>query len=208
MRRCVIITAYIQTSIRDTLALDPTDLLLCADGGYVAAHTEGLQPDAILGDFDSMPALPLPSCIDVQHFPREKDETDTFLCIQYGVAHGCDAFVCVGGMGGRLDHTYANLQLLQWGLLHGYSIILADGVERVHLLGRGSLSIERAPDTVLSLFAYSPTCRISVTGVQYPLHEYPLTHQFPLGVSNRIVAEKAELCCTEGQLLVMRLREA
>ncbi len=40
-RRCVIISAYNNSTIRASIALRENDFILCADGGYALAVKEG-----------------------------------------------------------------------------------------------------------------------------------------------------------------------
>ena len=44
---------------------------------------------------------------------------------------------------------------------------------------------------------------ININKIVYPLKDAELTRRFPLGVSNRIEADRAEITCGTGTLLVM-----
>ena len=55
----------------------------------------------------------------------------------------------------------------------------------------------------LSLFAMSGECRVTETGVEYPLEDYPLSGAYPLGVSNQFTGEAASVSVRDGALLVM-----
>ena len=91
-------------------------LVIAADGGL--RHTEklGLQPDIILGDFDSLGYVPEGAAV----YPVEKDDTDSMLAIKQGLAQGCDTFYLYGALDGkRLEHTVANFQALQYLADHG-----------------------------------------------------------------------------------------
>ena len=88
----------------------PGDVVFAADGGYRHCQAAGLQPDLLLGDFDSLNDLP--KGIPIHTFPAEKDDTDTMLAIKYGLKEGYRTFHLYGGTGGRPDHTLANLQAL------------------------------------------------------------------------------------------------
>ena len=57
----------------------------------------------------------------------------------------------------------------------------------------------------LSLFAMGGECRVTETGVEYPLEDYPLSGAYPLGVSNHI-RDTARITA-QGTLLVMLCRE-
>lgn len=53
--RCVIISGSPDTSVEEikTLCTDD-DFIVCADSGYTFARKAGLNPDLIIGDFDSL----------------------------------------------------------------------------------------------------------------------------------------------------------
>ena len=65
----------------------------------------------MIGDFDSAEA---PDCGEIERHPVMKADTDTMLCLKHGLKLGYERFLFVGGMGGRLDHTLANLQTLAY----------------------------------------------------------------------------------------------
>jgi thiamine pyrophosphokinase len=85
-------------------------LLIAADGGYDFLKKSSLEADILIGDFDSIKVLPNHHKI-IKH-PVEKDDTDTFLAYKTAYDIGYRNFIIYGGIGGRLDHTMANLQLL------------------------------------------------------------------------------------------------
>ena len=88
----------------------PGDLVLAADGGYRALYSLGYTPDLLLGDFDSLGDLPLPTDRPVLRFPARKDDTDTGLALRHGLDRGFRDFALYGCAGGRVDHLLANLQ--------------------------------------------------------------------------------------------------
>ena len=87
------------------------DLVIAADGGYAYLKQLGIQPDVLLGDFDSLEYVPEHDHI-LRHSPI-KDDTDMALAAFYAQEKGYRLFYLYGGLGGkRLDHTMANFQLL------------------------------------------------------------------------------------------------
>lgn len=109
MERCFIFAAGSFYGLRERPA--PGDLVIAADAGYRACQREGIVPDLLLGDFDSME--PPEGFAQLLRLPVEKDDTDTLAAIRAGLERGCTDFRIYGGTGGkRLDHTLANLQSL------------------------------------------------------------------------------------------------
>ncbi len=115
MNRCFIYSAGTFYGLREQPR--PGDFKIAADAGLLLCRKLGIEPDLIIGDFDSMPQPKDEPCVRV---PVEKDDTDTMLALREGLAHGCTEFYFYGATGGRrLDHTLANLQSLAFLRRHG-----------------------------------------------------------------------------------------
>jgi thiamine pyrophosphokinase len=204
--RCIIITAYNRFAIRAAVEIKKDDYIICADGGFEIARREGILPHVIIGDMDSL--FVDAGGIEVVKAPKEKDETDTFLCLTHGMKKGFKEFVIVGGIGGRLDHTLANLQLLAYGLKHGLKITLIDEYTRAFMLEKGQVEIANLQGYYLSLLAFSETCTgVSASGVKYPLKNATLKNDFALGVSNEIIEDAATIENETGLLLILLCKE-
>ena len=75
------------------------------------------------------------------------------------------------------------------------------------LLSGETCRLPRRDGWTLSVFAWSEHCSgVTERGVFYPLDNASLTREFPLGISNRITADEAEITCGSGTLLVMQSR--
>ncbi len=183
------------------------DLVICADAGLRLAAAMGIQPDAAVGDFDTLGMIP--TGVAVELFPPEKDDTDMMLAVKYGLAQGCDRFVIYGGLGGRLDHFMANLQMLSFLAERGAQGVLVDENHWMTLQSGGTtVCYPRREGMVFSLFAIHRACEgVTIRGVKYPLENGVLTAAFPLGVSNSITAQQAEVTVEKGDLLVMYARD-
>ncbi len=183
------------------IQIRPESLVLCADGGYQYAQQLGIRPDCLVGDFDSYHGT-LPDVEMIRH-PIQKDDTDTMLAVKLGLARGCTEFVIYGGIGGRLDHTIANIQTLCWLSERGAHGILLGERDKVLLHTPGTRRYARE-DGYFSVFAYGGICRgVSLRGTEYPLEDAELTSAFPLGVSNHITADTAEVSLESGLLLLV-----
>ena len=176
-------------------------LIIAADGGYAHLRGQGLAPDIAVGDFDSLGYIPEKNV--VRH-PPEKDDTDTMLAIRLGLERDYGVFVLYGCLGGRLDHTYANLQVLLYLARRGAAgFLLGEGtaVSAVHC---GRLDFAPGHAGTISVFCPDGEARgVSLTGLCYPLRDAVLTSAFPLGVSNRFTGQAASAEVKEGTLLVM-----
>ena len=208
MPRCIIIQPLYQGEAPETVRREPGDLLLCADGGYERAVACGLAPDGVIGGFDSMPRDRVGDC-PVLTLPTHKDDTDTGRCMEEGRRRGYRSFVLAGGIGGRLDHTLSNLQLLYDAALRGEEAVLLGGCNQARVLLPGRYVLPRRPGWKLSLLAYTPQVEgVCLYGVEYPLTDATLTSRFPLGVSNEWTAAEAELSFAAGALTLLYAKDA
>ena len=105
------------------------DVTVSADCGYKNAKLLGIVPQFAVGDFDSETQNEIPRETEIIEVPAEKDFTDTALAVDVALEQGADFIYIIGGLGGRLDHTMANLALLEklWAL--GVRAYITDGKE-------------------------------------------------------------------------------
>lgn len=199
-RRCVIFTAWCEGDVHAAYDPRPDDCVLCADGGYLFAEAMGVKPDCIMGDFDS---AAMPERDNILCYPVEKDDTDTMLCLKYGLEQGFDDFLIVGGFGGRVDHMLANFQTLNFAAMRQVHCEMYDGNTWATVIRNGAMRIAKRPGK-LSVLAMDAECKgIDERGVKYPLTDATLCNTFPLGVSNEFAADYAEISVREGAILII-----
>ena len=195
---CCIIGAFSDGS---PLILPENALLIAADGGYGTLKALGRRPDLSVGDFDSLGYVPEGP---VLRHPVEKDDTDMLLAVREGLARGCDRFLLYGGIGGRLDHTIANLQTLAFLRGRGAHGFLIGGGSTVTLIRNEALPLPAVPKGILSVFAQGGDARgVTLEGLYYPLTDGTVTPAFPLGVSNAFTGAPVRVAVREGSLLVL-----
>ena len=184
------------------IVLPPDALVIAADGGLAHLERQGLAADLIVGDFDSLGWTP--EGTNVIRHPVEKDDTDMMLAVKTGLSRGCRKFLLYGGLGGRLDHAYANLQTLVWLVRHeAQGWLLGDGMAAT-AIQNGHLDFAAGRRGTISVFCPDGEARgVDLTGLHYPLENAVLTSSFPLGVSNQFTGEAASVSVREGTLLVM-----
>ena len=113
-------------------------------------------------------------------------------------------FLCA--LGGRLDHSIANIQLLYGLKKHGINGIMYGDNTELLLARDESVEIPRFEGFV-SVFSYTADCVVSEQGMKYPLTEKLLTNDLTLGVSNEITEETARITVHSGTALIMKVTE-
>ena len=185
---------------------DESDFVICADAGYRKALKNDIKPDLVVGDFDSLGKIPQLENVEVH--PVVKDETDTFFALCRGLERGYKSFTIFGALGGRLDHTVANLQLLKFLCERGAQCVLISERETVTAVMNGSITFPQGETGVVSVFSLSDSSHgVTERGFKYELDNAELTSSFPLGVSNELTGEGAEISVKDGVLLIIREME-
>lgn len=218
--------------IQDEFALDwlsknAYDCLIAADAGMEFLFRNGIVPDVIAGDFDSVKEDALKhfqelarreggaASQDTGKIPQViplnpvKDDTDTEYVLREAIRRGATEVSILGATGTRLDHMLANVYLLGIGLDAGVKIQLVDAHNRIRMIS-GSLCLEKAQafgDYVSILPVAGKAKGVSLRGFKYPLENAEMEVFSSLGISNEIVDETAYIEVKEGILLVIESRD-
>lgn len=180
----------------------PGDFVIAADRGFDSLMAYGVQPDLAVGDFDSLGHVP--DHHNVIRLPVEKDDTDMTFALRKGLEQGYRRFVMLGGVGGRLDHTLANLQLLDFLASQGAQGFLAGEKLVATAVHNGTFPLPAGMTGPLAVFCNSGRAEgITMTGVKYPLTDAVLTGDYPMGVSNVILGEGGSVTVKNGSLILM-----
>lgn len=189
-------------------------VLIAADAGMEFFYRNGLKPDIIVGDFDSVGSEALAYFrsqpeIRIQELNPVKDDTDTESALRLAISMGAEQITLLGGTGSRLDHVLGNIELLGIGLMEGVLITLLDANNRIRMIDRGiTLRRKEQFGTYVSLIPYSSQVEhLTLKGFKYPLSDYCLKGFCSLGVSNEIVEEEAVIEFDVGILLVIESRD-
>jgi len=188
--------------------LQPTDLLIAADGGARHCRALGLTPHLVIGDFDSLAADELDALEQagavLKRHPRDKDETDLELALLEAAARGATTLIVFGAFGGRLDMTLANLLLLRHPKLAKVHIELRHGSQTAWLVRPPGGAVSGVPgDTVSLLPLDGDVFGIVTHGLRYPLRGEALLSGPARGVSNMLTEPLARITLTAGLLLVI-----
>lgn len=183
------------------------DFIIAADAGLASLEKIGVCADLAVGDFDSLGCLP-----DFENkicHPSEKDDTDTALALCEGMKRGYRTFVIYGGLGGRLDHTMANLQNCAGAADHGAVCWIWGEGNAVCVFGdEEELVFESEKKGIVSVFSPDRTTGVTLEGLKYSLTDACLQSTVPLGVSNEFTGKEAKISASNGVLIVMWNEEA
>jgi thiamine pyrophosphokinase len=183
-------------------------LIICCDGGARHFQYLGIKPDVIIGDMDSIdPALLASystSGIKIIKYPANKDYTDTELALDYALSLKPEAIFIWGALGGRIDHTLANVFLLCKGKEEGIRTYLIDEYGEAFVVDKEATFVNETGKTVSLVALSSEVTGINLTGFLYPLREGRLIMGETRGISNVIADACASISIRQGKLLVIR----
>ncbi len=178
------------------------DIIIAADAGFLHLEKRGIDPDILIGDFDSMD---LPEGKQALVYPVRKDDTDTMLSVKLGFKKGYKEFVIYGGLGGeRTDHTVANIQTLAYIAQNGGRGTLVGNGERFTLICDSEVTLSSEKAKTFSVFAYGGVAEgVSISGSHYDVGNAQLSPFFPLGVSNKFKDAQVKIKVKKGYLLIV-----
>lgn len=208
MNVAIITNGEMRAHTRLRVLWDSADLRIAANGGAVNARRHFTRaPDVLIGDLDSLDDVTRAWCVShrieiIQH-PREKDQTDLELALELALARGATAITLFGALGGRFDQTLANVFLLITPARAGVMTRIVDANldawvvwERVFIEGRIGETVSLIPLT-------ERVEGIVTRGLRYPLHNETLHIDAARGISNELIAPRAEVTLAQGLLLVV-----
>ena len=202
--RCVIISGSPDTNVEEIKSLCTSDdFIVCADSGYSFAKKAGLTPNLIIGDFDSLKEE-LPQNTEVVKLNTHKDDTDTEHCVMECIRRGYKDFLLLGSIGGRTDHTFANIATLAFLSEYNYNGIARNNGEEIRILKEGSYEMNNKKGIIFSVFPYGcESVNVTYKGAEYMLNNTTLTYNVSRGISNVFVDDEAEITINRGRAILL-----
>lgn len=208
--KCIIIGAGDLTM--GEISVSEEDYVIAVDGGLSYCGILNVEPDKIIGDFDSVSEKEREAVYSLQaqvpglvmELPVEKDDTDMLAALKYGLELGYTDFRIYAGTGGRFDHTIANIQCLLYLKNHGATGYLVDGTGMILVIQNEAVHFRKSLEGYLSLFALGKEAKgVTIRGMKYTLEGYTLTNDYPIGISNEFIGEESTIEVEDGELVCM-----
>ena len=206
MKKCIIIGSAPAEDDDSVKSINSAEsFIICADGGLDIALQNKITPNLIIGDFDSIKSEP-PKGIETIKLKTAKDDTDMMAAIKEGIRRGYKEFELMCALGGRFDHSFANFCALQYLASQGCKAVIVGKDCRVFLLTTGRLTLRKLKGSTISVFPFGAgSCTVSYQGMKYPLSEARLSSTNPIGVSNQIITDDAQIIIHSGNALIFLL---
>ena len=184
------------------LVIPPNAFVIAADGGLNYLEEAKVKPDIIIGDFDSLGRVPEGEM--VIRCNAEKDDTDTMISVREALSRGAKTILIYGGLGGRLDHSIANLQTLSYIANQGACGFLIGCGCVCTVIKNGSIDFGEEMSGLISVFCLGDRAEgIYIRGLKYELTNHTLSNSLPLGVSNEFMGRRSSVSVKDGLLLLV-----
>jgi len=184
---------------KQLLTLAENKSIMVLDGAFTSALLEDIQPDIVLGDFDSIHAKT--DSILFIHTPNP-DATDLEKGLHHLMQYEVDSISITNATGWRLDHTLYNLRLLKRFHTAFKSMVLWTLLEKIFYIENQTLTLHAEKPEPFALLSF-PEAVVSSTGLQHNMKDLTLKMGQQESVSNTIVSETAQIEVKGGALLLL-----
>lgn len=182
------------------------DMLIAADGAAAFLAAQGIRPDVVVGDLDSLApkaqARLADLGVEVLRFPVHKDVTDGELAVDEALRRGAGEILLAGALG-ALDHTLGHLAILRRLAAAGVAArLVSPQLSVAVLVAPSEHALDAKPATRVSLVPLGGDAVVTLRGLAYPLRRERLPGDACLGLGNSVIAE-ASVVVHEGAVAVL-----
>lgn len=209
--------------------------LLAVDRGLECLLRLKINPDEVIGDFDSVSdeariAIGLepkkkskkkkdddnaekPFVFDVlpyhiRQLDVHKDQTDTEEAVRFAMRYLRGDIVLLGATGTRIDHVLGNVSILGLGVLSGFNIILMDEYNKISLV-KDEMTIKKKEQfgDFVSIIPYTDETYVTLEGFRFNVENKHMKTNLSLGISNVIEDDEAKITVNNGVAIVIESRD-
>ncbi|HLO12315.1 MAG TPA: thiamine diphosphokinase [Pseudoneobacillus sp.] len=185
------------------------------DRGVYTLLSNNIRPAFAFGDFDSVSSTELQivesEIMEVHKFVPEKDETDLELALLWALEQKPEEIRIFGGTGGRLDHFFANVQLLSRALSSGINckVSIIDKKNILFLNEPGTYTLPKIDDKkYVSFLPFTSSIeKLTLKGFKYSLTDRNIFTGSTLCISNELISYYGTYSFLNGILIVIRSQD-
>lgn len=188
------------------------DIIIAVDKGLETIDYLKLQPQYVLGDFDSVNTKILEKYkkqnIKIIKLNPEKDLTDTHSAIDLALKLKSTEITILGAIGTRLDHTMANIHILKQALDKNIKAKIVNEKNEIELINKEIIIKKDDNYKYVSIIPLTTNVTgITIEGMKYIINDYTLSIGDSLGVSNEQIDKKAKISIKTGILVVIKSKD-
>ncbi len=187
------------------------EVIICADGGANRARAAGLEPQYIVGDFDSVTADTRRAYASARFIYRPSQHaTDLEKTLAFALEQEIQHALLVGITGLRFDHQLVNINIAE-KFCDRLTLEIYDdfGIGSfIHATDRPARArFESFAGQQISLLAFRRVRGIVTEGLKYPLQQEDLEWGVRDGLSNEALAHEFAITVGEGNLFCYCVQE-
>lgn len=198
----------------DELEVIPRGDIIGVDYGAYIALKQGLDVKYAIGDFDTVgkeaKAIVKMLAKNVISLSQIKDETDTYQAFMLALKEGYQILHIYHSLGGRIDHTIANLKNFTLFSLKGIKLYLygENYKGEIFLPGEYELNKKNYFLPYSSFFALENIDDLTIQEAKYSIEKKELKILDTYAISNEFLASKMKISFTNGVLLYLNTRDS
>lgn len=215
MKACIVLNGEVRDYefLKSNFQNNKYDFIICADGGAKHLYKINIIPDYIIGDLDSLNSEIISfykeNKVKFTKFPSRKNETDAELCINLAKDLNAKEICILGALGGRIDHTMANINLMYYIKNLDINPIMQTSEEDIFLVSNETSVIRGYKGDTLSIIPIKDDANgVTLKDLEYPLDDYNIKYGSPIGISNIMKKDECEITVKDGNLIVIRNKKS
>lgn len=174
------------------------DAFYCTDGAWKKAQLLGMQPDAVVGDFDSLPEIHTLQT-EIIHRP-DQNFTDFEKTLQLLHERGFTQVEVYGASGQEQDHFLGNLT----AAFHykNHLRITFHDEHSTYFFCEKQTFLSQVKNRMISLYPFPTAKNVHSKGLFYPLNGLDLNILTRIGTRNHASEDHVSISFESGELLV------
>lgn len=179
------------------------ETIIAADKGLEALNKINVMPNYIIGDFDSVNKTTLNHYenknIEITYLKPEKDFTDTHMAIKLAIEKRAKHITIIGATGTRMDHTLANIHVLNEALQNNVPTEIINENNRIMLTNKKAKLIKNTNYKYVSIIPLTTQIKgVTLKGFKYNVENAIINLGESIGVSNEQIEQEALIEIKEG----------
>ena len=200
MKVCIVLNGEIKNyqKTKEIILKEKYDYIIGADGGCNHLYKMNIIPNYIIGDLDSINVI-------FEKYPTHKDETDSEICIYLAKKLNATKVDFIGTLGGRIDHTLANIGLMNYVKNMDINPRILTSEEEILIVKNEKITLKgNKGDTVSFISIVGDSKGVTLEDMEYPLNNAKVGYLSSLGISNVMVKDECIVKVEDGCALIIR----
>ena len=211
MKVCIVLNGEVKdyNKTKEIILEENYNYIIGADGGCNHLFKMNITPNYIVGDLDSIKREVIEyyenKNVTFKRYPSHKDETDSEICIYLAKLLGADEIDIFAALGGRIDHTLANIGLMNYIKENNMKPRILTSEEEILMVKNETINLKgKRGDTISVISINGESKGVTLKKLEYPLDNATVNHLSPLGISNVMLEDECIISIKDGCALIIR----